>query len=364
MTTILHKQRLAPVKTLQNRPAPATLNPRRATPQSTGQADQCAVRSCSEVRRAELQAASRGASRARSVASSMALDLATTKSPRRALGDVSNGGDNPNDNCCVRMEQQATVAQMATTELTTADHALRLGLPRIDATNAAQYPPADLHKCRAASTRAPADSSPALWFWQMTGDEWSRDGHSYDVAKKRYRRMVGQRQRIEPCRHASHACSHVPSSIHASQLDDEYRTAERERELKRDRSARVRPQDDGAQAALRKKAKRKEQTEVEDQACRATASSLHVQRDGYVRLLLWPSSDRYWLEKKRKGAQVSRMQPRMCSVWDSDGKGCSWAAYDMYTRYDGSVEVRAWDWEEGATGRVTGVSRLVAARTS
>lgn len=151
---------------------------------------------------------------------------------------------------------------------------------------------------------------------------------------------------------------------HASQLDDEYRTAERERELKRDRSARVRPQDDGAQAALRKKAKRKEQTEVEDQACRATASSLHVQRDGYVRLLLWPSSDRYWLEKKRKGAQVSRMQPRMCSVWDSDGKGCSWAAYDMYTRYDGSVEVRAWDWEEGATGRVTGVSRLVAARTS
>ena len=72
----------------------------------------------------------------------------------------------------------------------------------------------------------------------------------------------------------------------------------------------------------------------------------------------------YWLEKKRKGAQVSRMQPRMCSVSDSDGKGSSWAAYDMYTRYDGSVEVRAWDWEEGATGRVTGVSRLVAARTS
>ena len=109
--------------------------------------------------------------------------------------------------------------------------------------------------------------------------------------------------------------AHLHLSTHASQLD-EYRTAERERERKRDRSARVRPEDDGAQAALRKKAKRKEQREAEDQACRASRVSLDVQRDGYVRLLVWRSADRYWLQEKRQRAPVSRMRLYMfvCSA--------------------------------------------------
>ena len=123
-------------------------------------------------------------------ASSMNLAMATTKSPRRPLGNVSNGAGDVYLNDCFQTERQSTVPQTIETRLTTADHASRLGLPRIDATNAARFPPADLNKFRAASARAPADSSPALWFWQVTGDEWPRDGHSYDVAKKRYRRMV------------------------------------------------------------------------------------------------------------------------------------------------------------------------------
>ena len=122
----------------------------------------------------------------------MPLALATTKSPRRPLGDVLQHGDNSNDNCRVQTEQQLTVPQTPSSGLTTTEHALRLDLPRIDATNAARYPPADLNKFRAATARAPADSAPALWFWQMTGDEWPRDGHSYELAKKRHRRMVSK----------------------------------------------------------------------------------------------------------------------------------------------------------------------------
>ena len=98
----------------------------------------------------------------------------------------------------------------------------------------------------------------------------------------------------------------------------------------------MRPEDDGAQAALRKKAKRKEQREAEDQACRARRVSLDVQRDGYVRLLVWRSADRYWLQEKRTGAPVSRMRPVERTVWDSDGKH----GYSVSEWHDGSVEVR------------------------
>ena len=63
-------------------------------------------------------------------------------------------------------------------------------LPRITADNAAQHPPPSLIRFRTAAARAPANSEPALWFWQMTGDEWPRDGKSFDIQKKRHRRMV------------------------------------------------------------------------------------------------------------------------------------------------------------------------------
>ena len=78
---------------------------------------------------------------------------------------------------------------------TAASHAVRRGLPRITATNATSYPPPSLNSYRTTSARAPADSAPALWYWQMTGDEWLRDGHSYDLEKKRHARMVWRRTR-------------------------------------------------------------------------------------------------------------------------------------------------------------------------
>ena len=97
-------------------------------------------------------------------------------------------------------------------------HAAQLGLPRIVASNAASYPPPSLHSFRTAAERAPADAAPALWYWQLTGDEWRRDGHTYELAKKVWRRMPA-----------------------------EHKATERERERKRDRSARQQPADDGAQ---------------------------------------------------------------------------------------------------------------------
>ena len=109
---------------------------------------------------------------------------------------------------------------------TAAAHAARRGLPRIVAANATSYPPPSLNSFRTAAARAPADSAPALWYWQLTGEEWRRDGHSYDLATKAWRRMPA-----------------------------EHKAAERERERKRARSGRKRPaaaegaQDDGALAA-------------------------------------------------------------------------------------------------------------------
>ena len=84
-------------------------------------------------------------------ASSMDLATATTKSPRRPLGNVSNGvGD-----AFERLPPNGTtVPQTIEPRLTTAAHASRLGLPRIDATNAARYPPADLNKCGSQRLRA------------------------------------------------------------------------------------------------------------------------------------------------------------------------------------------------------------------
>ena len=60
-----------------------------------------------------------------------------------------------------------------------------------------------------------------------------------------------------------------------SQLD-EYKEAEQDRESKRDRSARQRPEDDSAQASRRKQAKRDEKKLAEEQACRAVCCRLQV----------------------------------------------------------------------------------------
>lgn len=88
-------------------------------------------------------------------------------------------------------------------------------LPRIEHFNVATYPPPDLGKCRSAASRT-AGSEPALWYKQMTGEDWAGDGHSYDVARKRWRRME--------------ACMEDTTS---------YAKRERVRESKRDRSGRA-----------------------------------------------------------------------------------------------------------------------------
>ena len=80
--------------------------------------------------------------------------------------------------------------------------------PIIDASNAASFMPPSLNAFRTAASRA-AGSAPAAWYQAMTGSAWDGQGHSYDLAKKRHRRLL-----------------------------DGYRTAEQERERKRDRSQR------------------------------------------------------------------------------------------------------------------------------
>mmetsp|Transcript_19672 Transcript_19672/g.33517 ORF Transcript_19672/g.33517 Transcript_19672/m.33517 type:complete len:365 (+) Transcript_19672:40-1134(+) len=90
--------------------------------------------------------------------------------------------------------------------------------PIIDASNAASFMPPSLNAFRTAASRA-AGSAPAAWYQAMTGSAWDGQGHSYDLAKKRHRRFL-----------------------------DGYKTAEQERERKRDRSRRdampARPSDD------------------------------------------------------------------------------------------------------------------------
>ena len=80
--------------------------------------------------------------------------------------------------------------------------------PRINATNAAAFMPPSLNCFRSAVSRA-ADSAPAIWYQQMTGRTWDCDSHSYELEKKRHRRLL-----------------------------DEHKTAERERDRKRKRGGR------------------------------------------------------------------------------------------------------------------------------
>ena len=103
-----------------------------------------------------------------------------------------------------------------------------------------------------------------------------------------------------------------------AQLDD-YKAAERERESKRDRSARERAQDDGAQAAQRKKAKR-DQLEAEEAAaavaaakpaCRAVQCQLQARAqvspsipNGRYRQERVAAAERAWQERVREGRFV------------------------------------------------------------
>ena len=140
-----------------------------------------------------------------------------------------------------------------------AAHAARRCLPRIVTANAASYPPPSLNNFRTAAARAPADSAPALWYWQLTGEEWQRDGHSYELAKKAWRRMPA-----------------------------EHKAAERER----DRSGRKRPADDGAKAAQRSRVKREAETLEATAAYRVVDTHAFISADGHVHLLVAPSEVR------------------------------------------------------------------------
>ena len=80
---------------------------------------------------------------------------------------------------------------------TAAAHAAQRGLPRIVAANATSHPPPSLNNYRTAAARAPANSAPALWYWQLTGEEWLRDSHSYELAAKAWRRMPAEHKAAE-----------------------------------------------------------------------------------------------------------------------------------------------------------------------
>ena len=60
----------------------------------------------------------------------------------------------------------------------------------ITPSNAADYPPPSLNAYRTDASRAAADCAPVVWFKQMTGKEWDRQGRSYDCERKRYSRMM------------------------------------------------------------------------------------------------------------------------------------------------------------------------------
>ena len=93
----------------------------------------------------------------------------------------------------------------------------------------------------------------------------------------------------------------------------------------------MRPEDDGAQATARKQTKRKQRAEAENQACRATEIGLGVKRDGTVRLLVWSSFDRYWLQQKREGrGRVNPTSQVHVSVMDTDGKWRSVASRPLW----------------------------------
>ena len=75
----------------------------------------------------------------------------------------------------------------------TAAYCERLGLERITPENAAAYPPPKLWDFKPA-TRTAVDSPPAIWYWRMTGGNWSDSelslSHEYHVVSQRWRRLL------------------------------------------------------------------------------------------------------------------------------------------------------------------------------
>jgi len=124
----------------------------------------------------------------------------------------------------------------------------------------------------------------------MTGEEWLRDGHSFDIEKKRHRRMVWRAGSNPSARLHAYLHRVTPLCNFYAQLDD-YKAAEREREGKRDRSARARPACDAERWANGKKVKREllaaEWAAEQQQACRAVELTVrangppHTRANGY-----------------------------------------------------------------------------------
>ena len=132
-----------------------------------------------------------------------------------------------------------------------AAHAERLGLPRISPENAAAYPPPSLKAFRKLESRQPDDSAPALWYWQMAGCDWDRAGHSYELEKKRHRRMLS-----------------------------EHKQSEKQREAQRDRSKRERPEDESEQRYERfVKQRELEGAEADDEVRRERERMLKCERE-------------------------------------------------------------------------------------
>ena len=106
-------------------------------------------------------------------------------------------------------------------------------MPRLDPSNAAQYPAPSLGRMRGKNklaVRNADDGEPAIWYWEVTGGRWDRDGgkswNSAHVAWNRLCESKGKadvrrtsdrmrpnssscrsactRQRCRKCRHSAH----------------------------------------------------------------------------------------------------------------------------------------------------------------
>ena len=105
--------------------------------------------------------------------------------------DRGKGWRPPVERFCARIV--IAMQHMQTSEA----HAEHLGLPPITERNASRYPPPSLKSFQSAASRAPHDAPPALWYWQMTTEEWDRGSRSYELAKKQYRRLLPAQQQSE-----------------------------------------------------------------------------------------------------------------------------------------------------------------------
>ena len=76
----------------------------------------------------------------------------------------------------------------------------RLGLERITLENAAEYTPPKLWDFKPA-TRTTVDSPPAIWYWRMTGGNWSDSerslSHEYHIVVDRWRRLLDEHHERE-----------------------------------------------------------------------------------------------------------------------------------------------------------------------